>query len=172
MFRFFTRHAGKFLFLSMVAVLMVACGGGKREATATAKAFLQAYYVDLDFNKALRLADEASQAAISERAEVVALNPYAKEETPDLIFVGIEADKSNSETAVYTYTCNRVERGLPLRRANGKWLVDLRGGTVETGGNTESFMQLPSEGKSGFTSAVSGEIKYHKRRQGKSEYNQ
>lgn len=160
------RPWAKGLALAIAAWLMVSCSGDRKEATSTAKAFLQAYYVDLDFNKALQLSSEASKAAIQEQADMIALNPYAKQETPDWAPVGIDTDKSNSETALYVYTCNRVERTLPLRKVNGKWLVDLQGGTVEAGGNTGDFLQLSSGSENGFASAASGEIKYRKRRQG------
>lgn len=163
------RPWAKGLILAIAAWLMVSCNGYKKEAAATAKAFLQAYYVDLDFNKALQLSSEASQAAIREQADMIALNPYAKDETPDLVSVGIEMDKDNPETAVYVYTCDRIKRQLPLRRFNGKWLIDLRGGTVEAGGNSGDFLQLSPSGESGFASAVSGEIKYKKRRQGSNQ---
>lgn len=160
------RPWAKGLILTIAAWLMVSCNGDQKEATATAKAFLQAYYVDLDFNKALQLSSEASKAAVQEQADMIALNPYARQETPDLVLIGLERDKDNPETATYTYSCNRVERKLPLRRFNGKWLIDLQGGTVETGDNTNEFLQLSSDNEGGFASAASGEIKYKKRRQG------
>lgn len=149
----------------LVAVLAVACCGNKKEAMTTAKAFLQAYYVDLDFNKAPQLSSDASHAAITDQAKMISLNPYAGEETPDIVFVELTVDKDNSNTATCTYTCNRVERTLPLRNFNGKWLIDLGSGTVETGGSSE-FMQLSQDNLNGFASATSGEIKYKKRRQG------
>ncbi len=165
MFRFIMRFTGKFLLLAVAVILMTACGNDKKEATSTAKAFLQAYYVDLDFEKALRLSSDNSHNAITEQAQMMALNPYAKEETPDIVFKTLEKDSKNSHVAYYIYTCNRSERKLPLRKLNGKWLIDLQGGTVEMGGVENDFTELPSDGINGFASAVSGEIKYRKRQQ-------
>lgn len=166
------RPWAKGLMLAIAAWLMMSCNGDRKNAAATAKTFLQAYYVDLDFNKALQLSSEVTKVAVQEQADMIALNPYAKEETPDLVLVGIDTDKSNAETATFVYTCNRAERTLPLRKVNGKWLVDLQGGSVEAGGNTNDFLQLSSGCESGFASATSGEIKYKKRRQESKQYKQ
>ena len=165
MFRFGTQFSGKFLLLSIVVMLAGACSNDKRVATSTAKSFLQAYYVDLDFDRALQLSNDASHSAIIEQAEIVALNPYAKEETPIISFLSLSLNKDNPHNATYTYTCNRTERTLPLQKTNGKWFVDLQGGLVETCGNNEFSTLSTNEG--GFASAASGEIKYRKRRQAK-----
>lgn len=152
--------------LLAVATLATACNGNKREASATAKSFLQAYYRDLDFEKALRLSSPASHNAISNQAEMSALNPYAQEEVPDIAFVGLEIEKNNPDRATCTYTCNRVEKTLPLHKINGKWMIHLNGGTVEAQGVSQDFRELSSVNQGGFAAATSGEIKYKKRRQG------
>ncbi len=159
------RRTGTLLMLTAFFLLATSCKNNKREAEHVAENFLQAYYMDLDFDKALQLCSDASRAAVHEQAELTALNPYAKEETPDLVFSGLEIDPDNAHTARFTYTCNRAERTLPLRKFNDKWLVDLQGGTVESSGNND-FSHLSASEKGGFTSAASGEIKYRKRRQG------
>ena len=150
--------------VAIAAVLAVACNSNQKEATATAKAFLQAYYVDLDFNKALQLSSDISHEAINEQAKMVALNPYSSEEVPKLDITQVEIDKGNSNLATCTYTCNHRKRKLPLRKFSQKWLVDLGGKTVESVGMDNDFLELSSEGSDGFAAAVSGEIKYKKRR--------
>lgn len=150
------------------AVLTVACGSDKKEAENVAKTFLQAYYVDLNFAKAQALCSDISKATVAEQGEMVALNPYAKEEVPDIVIKEMRIEPDNSSVATCIYTCNRVERRLPLRNFNGQWLVDLGNGTVEAGGNS-NFMQLSQEGGNGFASAASGEITYKKRRQGNNQ---
>lgn len=164
MFRFVTRLAGKFLILATATILMIACSNDKKEATATAKAFLRAYYIDLDFETALRLSSDASRNAIIDQQQIITLNPYAKEEIPNIVFKNLEIAPNNSHVANFTYTCNRVERKLPLRKLNNKWLVDLQGGIIETIGAGNNFFELSSDGTNGFASAISGEIKYKKRR--------
>lgn len=158
------RHWAAGLSFAVIAVFATSCSRDKKEAATTAKAFLQAYYVDLDFNKALQLSSEASQAAIREQADMTALNPYAKEESPDIVFGGVTINNPN--TATCNYTCNRVKRNLPLRKLNEKWIIDLGGKSVETASSKGDFFELVSDNGNGFFSVASGEIKYRKRRQG------
>lgn len=147
----------------IVSMAVVACGG-KNEASQVAKAFLQAYYVDLDFDKAQTLCSDVSRPAVAEQGQMVALNPYATEEIPALAFRQLEWKADNPNTAVFTYTVNRSERTLPLRKFNGKWLVDLQGGTVEMGGSANR-MELSNDSKGGFAaSEASGPIVYKKRK--------
>lgn len=161
-----TRKIGRWLALISIPVLAAACNGNGREARRVAEDFLQAYYIDMDFAKALRLSSDVSHTAIHEQAKIAALNPYAKEEIPAIVFKELKINPENSHTATYSYTCNRVERTLPLRRFGKQWLVDLQGGTVETSGSG-AFSNLSSSSEGGFASATSGEIKYKKRRQGR-----
>ena len=147
-----------------VAILAVSCGGNTKQAEKVAKTFLQAYYVDLDFAKAQTLCSDVSKVAVSEQGEIVALNPYAKEEVPELAFKKLEFARNNPRTATYVYTVNRVERRLPLRKFDNTWLVDLQGGSVEMSGNTDR-MELQSVTKGGFAaSEASGPIVYKKRK--------
>ena len=154
----------KGLLFGMASALLMACGANVRKVEHTAKDFLQAYYVDLDFEKALSLSTDVSHAAIYEQAELISLNPYAKDEVPDIVFKGVEIDDQNAVKATCTYLVNRVERTLPLRKVEGLWLVDLQGGSVESGGNESSLMGLSLGEKGGFTSSVSGPISYKKRK--------
>ena len=146
----------------LIVVLALGCSGNQKKATAIAKSFLQAYYVDLDFETAKQLSSEASQGAISEQAEVVALNPYAQEETPDIIFKTLKIDPEEPHRAVCTYLVNRVERTLPLRKFDKLWLVHLPQGTVETEGT--DMLELQSGNQGGFAAAASGPITYKKRK--------
>ncbi|MCM1530760.1 MAG: hypothetical protein NC048_01550 [Bacteroides sp.] len=155
-----------YVVLTLMAGLLLSCKGNQKKAAATAKAFLQAYYTDLDFEQAKRLCSDASQWAIEKQASMINLNPYAKDETPDIVIRKTEIDPNNPATATCTYTCNRVERTLPLRRFNNVWLVDLGDSTVETTGFEGEFITLSQDGTNGFASSASGEIKYKKRRQG------
>lgn len=132
-----------------------------KKATATAQAFLQAYYVDLDFTKALQLSSDASHPAIGEKQEAAALNPYARQETPDIVFKSVEIDPKDSQKATCTYLADGMEKTLPLRKLNKKWLVHVPQGTVETGG-TETI-KLSSGKNGGFASAASGPVVYKKR---------
>lgn len=160
------KRIGGYLFLALLAGLLLSCKGNPQKAAATAKAFLQAYYTDLDFEQAKRLCSDASRWAIEKQAAMIALNPYAKAEVPDIVIHKTAIDPNNPATATCTYTCNRVERTLPLRRFNNVWMVDLGDNTVETTGFENEFITLSQDGTNGFASATSGEIKYKKRRQG------
>lgn len=146
----------------LVVVLALGCSGNQKKATATAKSFLQAYYVDLDFETAKQLCSDISQPAISEQAKMVALNPYAKEEIPDITFKTMEIDPEEPHRAVCTYLVNRVERILPLRKFEDVWLVHLPQGSVETGGADMMELQVGNHG--GFAAAASGSITYKQRK--------
>lgn len=159
------RLIGHILVLVVFALSAFACNSDKKDASATAEAFLQAYYVDLDFSKALQLSNDVSHPAINDQAELITLNPYAAEETPQIVVQNVEIDKNNVNVATCTYSCNRKERKLPLRKYNDTWLINLEGKTVETAGTENDLIELSSEGSNGFASAVSGEIKYKKRTQ-------
>ncbi len=150
----------KGLLFGMASTLLMACGANVRKVEHTAKDFLQAYYVDLDFEKALSLSTDVSHAAIYEQAELISLNPYAKDEVPDIVFKGVEIDDQNAVKATCTYLVNRVERTLPLRKLEGLWLVDLQGGSVETSGAESSMMELSIGEQGGFATATSGVITY------------
>ena len=148
----------------IVAALGVSCNGNTKQAEKVAKTFLQAYYVDLDFSKAQTLCSDISKAAVAEQGEVVALNPYAKDEVPELAFKKLENTADNPHTATFIYTVNRGERRLPLRKFDNTWLVDLQGGTVEMSGNTNR-MELQSVVTGGFAaSEASGPVVYKKRK--------
>lgn len=157
------RLIGHILVLVVFALSAFACNSDKKKASATAEAFLQAYYVDLDFDKAIQLSDNVSHSAINDQAKLITLNPFATEETPQIVVKGVEIAKNNGNIAICTYSCNRIERTLPLRKYNDTWLIDLEGKTVETAGIENDLIELSSEGSNGFASAVSGEIKYKKR---------
>lgn len=158
------RYIGLFFALPAIILLAVSCKGDTTKAAATAKAFLQAYYVDLDFDRAKSLCSDNSKAAVAEQAEMVALNPYAKDEVPDIVFKQLNLNANNPNTAVFIYTVNRAERSLPLRKFNKIWLVDLQGGTVEMGGNLNRI-ELGSDVRGGFAaSQTSGPVVYKKRK--------
>lgn len=150
------------LMVVLTALGGIACNRDSKGASSTAKAFLQAYYIDLDFEKAKQLSTDISHNAIIEHAQIISLNPYAKEETPNIVFKALDIDSKNAHTANFIYTCNRAERKLPLRKLNNRWLVDLQGNMVETSFAGTDFTELSSSTTNGFASASSGEIIYKK----------
>ncbi|MCM1042476.1 MAG: hypothetical protein NC324_08285 [Bacteroides sp.] len=150
------------LFLLCTSISWSCSSNNKKEATNTAKSFLKAYYKDLNFPQALLLSSNSSHAAINEHAEIISLNPYASEETPDIVLKSIELN-SEDNTASCIYTCNRIERTLPLRKFGKQWLVNLEGRTVESERSVNEIMELPSSNTNGFASSTSGEVTYKKR---------
>lgn len=148
------------------AILLCACNSNRKAAENTAQSFLQAYYIDLDFEKAKSLCSSVSQEAIDDQAAMVSLNPYAKDETPNIVVRKTEINPDNPALAKCTYHYNRVERVLPLRRLNNVWVVDLGGNTVESASSGGGFVTLSQDGTNGFASSASGEVTYRKRRQG------
>lgn len=149
----------KLLFLFLAVLCLSSCSG-RHKAEKTAKAFLQAYRVDLDFNKARGLATERSLPFVAETEEMASMNPYARQEAPVLTFLSVTLDPDNKERAICTYTLNRVEKTLYLQKVEGKWKADLMQEALEQ----EAGMARLSEGtQGGFAAAASGPIVYKKR---------
>lgn len=148
--------------LLIAASALVACRSNQNKAETAARAFLQAYYVDLDFTKALQLSSDASHPAIGEKQEAAALNPYARQETPDIVFKSVEIDPKDPQKASCTYLADGMEKTLPLRKLNKKWLVHVPQGTVESEGI--EIMELSSGRHGGFAAAASGPVVYKKRK--------
>ena len=165
----FLKSIGGHLLGIVTAVLLVACQSDKNKADSTAKAFLQAYYIDLDFSKAIQLSTPVSFEIIKDHAQLVALNPYAQEEIPNIVFGTIILDNNNSNLGTYSYTCNRVDRTLPLIKKENKWLVNLENRTVESEGLFNSLTNVSSSGTNGFASSTSGDISHKKRKTSKKQ---
>lgn len=149
----------KLLLLCMATLCLTACSG-KHKAEKTAKAFLLAYKVDLDFNKARSLVTERSLPFVTETEEVTSLNPYARQEAPTLAFLSVTLDPDNKDRAEYTYTLNRVEKTLHLQKVEKKWKVDLMRESVE---QEAGMARLSEGGQGGFAAAASGPVVYKKR---------
>lgn len=150
----------KYLLLLTLPLCFCACGG-KQQAEKTGRAFLKAYYTDLDFAKAKQYATLVSHALIDEKAENLSHNPYAKQEAPELTIKELQIDKDNKHQATLTYTLNRAQKTLDLKKVDGKWQADLE---KEAKLREEGMQSLEDEVHGGFAAATSGPIKYHKRR--------
>lgn len=149
------------LYVPVMAALF-SCSQEKK-AGEVAEAFLQAYYTDLDFDKVNGLVTDQSKVAMSDRKEAVALNPYSKDEIPNIVFKEVKIDEDNPNRAICFYTSNRIERSFVLKRLNGKWLVDVPEG-VSGVANTSGMIELSDGSEGGFTSAASGPVTYKKKK--------
>lgn len=143
----------------MVALAMTTGCTREHKAAKTAKTFLQAYYTDFDFAAAKTHATPESAPLIDERRDMTTLNPYAKNETPTLVFKSLQVGKDKT-TAQALYTLNRAERTLYLQKVDGEWKVDLR---KEARMRNENMQQLSTNEEGGFASAASGPVVYKKR---------
>lgn len=158
------RSIGLIWVICLLAALVFCSCGGKHRAKKTAKTFLEAYYMELDFEKARGLATEPSFEIINNKKELSALNPYAKEEVPEVEIKELKLDKENGDKAVCIYNVNRATKTLHLVKEKGIWRADL---AEERRERDADMIHLPSSGDGGFASAASGPIKYKKRRQSK-----
>lgn len=155
-----TRLKDVYIIGAAVALCLSMAGcSGDRKAEKEAKAFLRAYYTDLDFVAAQTHATAESASYIDERREMTALNPYAKSEAPAIVFKSLKMGQDNT-TAEAFYTHNRAERTLYLQKVDGKWKVDLQ---KEAALRNEGMHQLADGVGGGFASAVSGPVVYKKR---------
>lgn len=133
------------------ALLLGACSLSKAERTA--RQFLKAYYVELDFDRALELSTEDSHQGIYYKKNMTALSPYAKDEVPELEVLDVIIDPDDGNYAYCAYEINGQPKMLPLQKHDGKWLVDTDSEAVE--GSMSSSASGVSE--IGFASAASSE---------------
>ncbi|MDE5605909.1 MAG: hypothetical protein K2I68_01235, partial [Bacteroidales bacterium] len=110
------------LCLSAAVLLLGACSISKAERTA--RKFLKAYYVELDFDRALELSTEDSHAGIYYKKNMTSRSPYAKDEVPELEVLDVIIDPDDGNYAYCAYEINGVPKMLPMQKHNGKWLVD------------------------------------------------
>lgn len=153
----------KFGIVLLAALLFSSCSD-ERKAEKTGKRFLQCYYKDMDFEEAARMVTSDSRSVIEEKAEMVKLNPYAKDDLPDFQFKSMEEADPTGSKMILVYTLNRVEKELILVKEDGRWLVDIPGISVESTSSAEGMTRLSSGSQGGFASAVSGPIVYKKRK--------
>ncbi len=133
------------------ALLLGACSLSKAERTA--RQFLKAYYVELDFDRALELSTEDSHQGIYYKKNMTALSPYAKDEVPALEVLDVIIDPDDGNYAYCAYEINGQPKMLPLQKHDGKWLVDTDSEAVE--GSMSSSASGVSE--IGIASAASSE---------------
>lgn len=135
-----------------VALLAGACSISKAERTA--RQFLKAYYVELDFDRALELSTEDSHEGIYYKRNMTSLSPYAKDEVPELEVLDVIIDPDDGNYAYCAYEINGQPKMLPMQKHNGKWLVDTDSEAIE---GTASASAI-GVSEIGFASAVSSEI--------------
>ena len=135
----------------LVAVLLSGCSIHKAERTA--RKFLKAYYIDLDFDRALELSTEDSHQGIYYKKNMTALSPYAKDEVPELEVLEVIIDPDDGNFAYCAYEINGVPKMLPLQKHEGKWLVDTGSEAIEGSMGSSAF----GVSEVGFASAASSE---------------
>lgn len=132
--------------------LLTGCNLHKAERTA--RQFLKAYYVDLDFDKAITLSTEDSHKGIYYKKNMSSLSPYAKDEVPELTIIDVIIDPDDGNYAYCAYEINGNPKMLPLQKHDGKWLVDTDSDAIEGG---EGGMSASGVTEAGFAAAVSSQ---------------
>lgn len=146
--------AGRGMAVAMGCLLLVLSGCSLHKAERTARQFLKAYYVDLDFDKALELSTEDSHEGIYYKKNMSSLSPYAKDEVPELTVLDVIIDPDNGDQAYCAYEVNGQPKMLPLQKHNGKWLVDTDSEAIEGEGGG---MSASGVAEAGFAAAVSSQ---------------
>lgn len=136
----------------LLALMLGGCSLHKAERTA--RQFLKAYYVELDFDKALALSTEDSHEGIYYKKTMTGLSPYAKEEVPSVEFIEVIIDPDDGRYAYCTYKINGYPKMLPMQKHDGRWLVDTDSEAIE--GTMSSSMSGVTE--RGVASAVSSDV--------------
>lgn len=132
---------------------LILSGCSIHKAERTARQFLKAYYVELDFDRALELSTEDSHEGIYYKKNMTSLSPYAKDEVPELEVLEVIIDPDDGHYAYCAYEINGHPKMLPLQKHDGKWLVDTDSEAIE--GMMSSSMSGVAE--IGFASAASSE---------------
>jgi hypothetical protein len=148
-------HFSRFvaIVLLVFAVPFLVSCGDNRSAKRTARAFLQSYYVDNDFDGAKLVSTEATFQTLDFQAMLFVLNPHsASESIQDFRIRRMDTRKTK---ATCFYEVIGQERRLNLRKVQGKWLVDMPEGLVREPG----FSLSQTSGQGGFASAQSEPIR-------------
>ena len=135
----------------LAAVLLTGCSIHKAERTA--RKFLEAYYIDLDFDRALELSTEDSHQGIYYKKSMTAFSPYAKDEVPELEVLDVIIDPDDGNYAYCAYEVNGIPKMLPLQKHDGQWLVDTDSEAIEGSMGTSASGVT----QAGVASAVSSE---------------
>jgi hypothetical protein len=134
-------------------LLMLASCGEQRSVKRVARAFLQSYYVNNDFETAKQVSTEDTHETLDFKAMMFMLNPNSESESINTFkIIKVEAKKTK---AICIYEVIGAERRLNFSKVNGKWLVDMpENASIEPG-----LSLSQSRDMGGFTSAMSDPIK-------------
>ena len=140
-----------FFLVALASVLFASCSSDERRVTNTAREFLQAYYIDYDFDRARALSTVGTHEHMQQWIMVFELTPR---ELTHLNFGSFEIESVEvlSTRATVIYLVDNTRRHLLLRRISNKWLVDM---PVETSDNRLFSLSLNRPQTGGFTSAQS-----------------
>ena len=111
-----------FLF-ALASVLLTSCNSN-RDAMSVARDFLQAYYIDYDFDRARARSTVATHEHMQEWILIFELTPRS---LTHLNFSSFEIEGVDVLTnrATVNYRVDNTQRQLLLRKINGRWLVDM-----------------------------------------------
>lgn len=137
-----------FLFL-----ILTSCGD-QRAVNRTARAFLQNFYVENNFDAAAAVSTQATQENISTRAMIFRLNPNSATDRFGSFKIN-NKDVRNTKASVFYTLDGDVERRLNLIKIDGTWLVDM----PEHLSTTPAHSISPSRSSGGFASAMSEPVR-------------
>ncbi len=150
-FLLFNRKISILVVIAIVSLFSASCS--KRAAKETAKAFLQSYYVDNDFEAAKAFSTESTHETLDFKAMMFTLNPNSESESiQEFKYKKMDMLKTK---AVCFYEVVGEERRLNLSKIDGKWLVDM----PETAMIEPALSMSQSRNTGGFASATSDPIK-------------
>ncbi|MCL2026919.1 MAG: hypothetical protein FWG79_00365 [Bacteroidales bacterium] len=147
-----TMAKSKFFVMVFAVLSLASCS--ENNAKKTAKHFLQAYYIEHDFDRAGEFSTPATQEHMGEWALLFGLTPR-EIINEDFYFDRFEiTDTDIKKTkAVIDYRVNITNRQLLLSKVNGRWLVDM---PTEVSFNNRIFsLSLNKPQTGGFASAES-----------------
>jgi len=134
-------------------LLLTSCGE-QRTVNRTARAFLQSFYVENNFEAAALMSTRMTQENIGQRAMMFRLNPNS-ENMRFHNFRITDSEVRTTRATVFYILDDEVERRLNLSRIDGQWLIDM----PESTSLNPAFSISPVRSSGGFASAMSEPVR-------------
>jgi len=134
-------------------LLLTSCGD-QRTVNRTARAFLQAFYVENDFAAAKAFTTRVTHENINQRAMMFHLNPHSVANSFNNFTIDNKEVRNTRAVVFYTLDGD-VERRLNLSKVDGQWLVDM----PESTSLNPAFSISPVRSSGGFASAMSEPVR-------------
>ncbi len=145
----------KFLIIACIFPVFLSSCGEKGKVKQVAKDFLQAYYIENDFEKAKEFSTIETYNTLDTKALLFAMTPNSESEQIQSFKIKKVEISEDKKHAACHYMVLDQERTLLLSLTDGKWLVDM----PENMSVEPALSLSQSANAGGFASATSAPIR-------------